>query len=115
MATAFAEKRNFPRIKLRTNIRYQIRGLSEYNNTVSNDISLGGIGIINPDFISPRVPVMLEINVLSCILRPIGKIAWACPLPHSDGYRLGIEFSELDPGEKNYLQDFIDMQRGKLL
>lgn len=105
------EKRSLSRIKLHTSLRYQIRGRAEFNNTVSDDISLKGLGIINDRFISPQTYVMLEISILSRILKPMGKIAWAQPLPHSDRYRLGIEFLELDPQEKNYLQGFIDMQR----
>lgn len=114
MATKPAEKRTFPRITLHTPLRYQIRGTADFNNTVSDDISLNGLGIINDRFISPQTYVMLEISVLSRILRPMGKIAWASPLPHSDRYKLGIEFLRLEPKEKSYLQDFIDMHRVKL-
>lgn len=113
MATAFAEKRNFPRIKLRTPVRFQIRGMPRFNSTISDDISLGGLGMVNNDFIAPQTQVMLEINVLSRILRPVGTVAWSYPLSHSDRYRVGIKFLELDPREKTYLGDFIDMQRGK--
>lgn len=108
------EKRKFPRIKLYTPLHYQIRGIPEFYNTVSDDISLGGIGFMNNKFVAPQTPVTLEINLLSRVLRPTGRIAWSWPLAHSDRYRLGVEFVELDPGERNYLSDYIDMQRGKL-
>ncbi len=114
MAIKPEEKRRFPRINLHTPIRYQIRGLPEFDNMVSDNISIGGIGFIGNKFIAPSTPVMLEVNILSRILKPIGKIAWSQPLPHSDRNRLGIEFLELDPIEKNYLQDFINMQLGQL-
>lgn len=110
MAIIPSEKRNFPRIPLRTPVHYQIRGLAESNHTVSNNISLNGIGIINERFISPQTPVMLEINLVSRVLRPIGRIAWASPLSHSDRYRIGIEFLELDSQEKSYLKNFINIQ-----
>lgn len=115
MAISFSEKRNSPRIKLHRPLRYQIRGRREFYNTISDDISTGGIGFVNNKFIAPLTPVMLEINILSRILRPVGIVAWSYPLPHSNRYRLGMEFLELDPGEKNYLKDFIDMQRNRLL
>lgn len=114
MASTFAEKRKFPRIRLHAPLRYQIRGTSESYNTVSDDISLSGLGITNDRFVAPKTPLMLEINVLSHILKPVAKIAWSSPLAHSDRYRLGVEFLELDEQEKNYLKDFIDMQLGKL-
>lgn len=114
MAAAVEEKRRFSRITLHSPLRYQIRGLSEFHNTLSNDISLGGVSFNNSRFIASNTAVALEINVLSRSLRPIGRVAWSSPLPHSDRYHLGIEFLEFDPKEKNYLSDYIDMQRGKL-
>lgn len=114
MAIKPEEKRRFPRIGLHTPIRFQIRGLSQSDNAISDDISIGGLSFIGNTFIAPSTPVLLEINLLSRILHPVGKIAWSCSLPHSDRNRLGIEFVELSPGEKSYLSDYIDMQMGKL-
>lgn len=114
MENVLKERRGFTRIKFSTPLRYQIRGLAEFNSTVTSDISLGGVSFVNNKFISLATPVMLEINVLSRILRPAGKVAWSQSLPHSDRYRLGIKFLELNIQEKNYLQDFIDIQTDKL-
>lgn len=107
------EKRQFPRINLHAPIRYQIRGDSQFDSSFSENISRGGLGCICNKFIAPATAVMLEINILSRILRPIGKIIWSSPLPHSDRNRLGIEFLEFDHNEKNYLTNYIDMQMGK--
>lgn len=108
------EKRHFSRIALKVPIRYQIRGTSEFNNAILDNIGLGGIGFIHHKFVTPQTVVEMEINILSRFLSPLGRITRAINLAHSDKYRLGIEFLELDPIEKNYLQDFIDMQMGKL-
>lgn len=108
------EKRRFPRINLQSAIRYQIRGTPQFDNAISDDISVGGLGFSHDKFIAPATPLMLEINVLSRILRPIGRIAWASPMAHSYRNRMGIEFIEVDPQEKNYLSDFIKMQMGQL-
>lgn len=104
------EKRQFPRIRLRTPLRYQIRGTPESNNALSENVSVSGMGFINDSFIAPSSNVTLEINILSRIISPIGRIAWSSPLPHSDKYRLGIEFLEFNPVEKRYLGDFIHIQ-----
>jgi hypothetical protein len=108
------EKRSFPRVKVNIPMRYQIRGRKEFNNTVSDNISAGGIGFINDGFIAPKTSVMLEVNILSRILSPIGRIAWSSPIAHSDKYRSGVEFLEFPLSEKNYLQDYIAMRLGKL-
>jgi len=114
MALNQEEKRCFPRIKLKTQLKYKVRGVPECNSAVSDDISLGGIGFINHCFVVPQTHVGLEINILSKIITPIGRIAWSHPLSHSDRYRVGIEFLEFDPREKNFLAEYIDMQRGRL-
>ncbi|MFA5410331.1 MAG: PilZ domain-containing protein [Candidatus Omnitrophota bacterium] len=114
MPAGLEDKRRFPRVELKTPLRYQVRGSPESNNCVSDDISVGGIRCINNGFIAPSTNVMLEINLLSRVLNPVGRIAWASPLAHSERYRLGIEFIELGDSEKNYLSDYINMQRGRL-
>lgn len=114
MAIGFEEKRLTPRIRLNNPLRYQVRGAGEFNSTLSDDISLGGVGLLNSKFIAPKTPVNLEINVLSRVLRPAGMVAWSSPLPHSMSYRLGIRFLEFDLKEKRYLKDYMDMQLGKL-
>ncbi len=110
----FEEKRLTPRIRLHSPLRYQICGEREFNNTLSDDISMGGVGFLNNRFLAPKTTLNLEINVLSRVLRPLGMITWSSPLPHSDNYRLGVEFLEFNPQEKNYLKDYIDMRLGKL-
>jgi len=108
------EKRVSPRITLRAPLRYQIRGTPEFSDTVIDNISVGGMGFTNNKFIVPQTLVMLEVNILSRMLRPVGKIAWAASVPHSERYRLGIEFLELGYSDKNYLRDYVDMQTGRL-
>ena len=68
----------------------------------------------NDDFIAPNTPVMMEMNILSRVLRPVGRIAWSAPIPHSDRYAMGVEFVEFENEEKRYLQDYIDMHSGRL-
>ena len=107
------EKRRFPRIPLRIPLHYQVRGTSKFNNTIINDISLGGLGFTNNEFIASNTALALELDILFRVLRPIGRVAWSSPLPHSDRSRLGVEFLELDPRDKNYLSDYIDMKAAK--
>lgn len=107
------EKRKYSRIDLHAALRYQILGTAQSYNAVSQNISVLGLSFVCDNFIAPLTPLRLEINLLSRVLRPIGQIAWASPLPHSNRNRLGIEFLEIDPIEKNYLKDYISMQMGE--
>ncbi|MCK9604375.1 MAG: PilZ domain-containing protein [Candidatus Omnitrophica bacterium] len=107
-------KRRFPRVELHIPLRYQIRGRPDFNNAICEDISVNGVGFTNDRFIPPLSKLTLELNVLSRSLSPIVTVAWSSPLPHSNKYHLGVEFLELNPVEKRYLGDYVDMQRGKI-
>ena len=110
MESQLEEKRRFPRIKFKSPVNLQIRGVGSSESTACDNLSEGGIGFINNKFIPPDTLVMLEINVLSRILKPIGKVVSSLTLPHSSRNRLGIEFLEFDHNEKEYLRKFINMQ-----
>jgi len=104
------EKRCFRRINLHTPIRYQVRGESVFDNTLSDNISEGGLAFNSPKFIPPNTTVMLEIGLFSRMLYPIGRVSWCQPLAHSDRNRLGIEFLELSSSEKSFLSDYINIK-----
>lgn len=111
MALKPQDKRVFPRVRFGNPIRYQVRGEAKFDNAVCDNVSIGGIGFTSNTFIPRATPLMLEFNVLSRIICPIGYVSWASPIPHSDRYKLGIEFKEFDPKEKEYLSDFVDLQQ----
>jgi len=104
------ESRNYPRIDFRSKIHYQIRGKPDFDSALCGNISCGGLRFNNDKFIPISTPIMLEINVLNRVLRPIGRVVWSQSLAHSNSSQMGIEFVEFDALEKNYLKDFINMQ-----
>jgi len=104
------ENRFFPRVDFHSQLRYQLRGKQDFDNVLCNDISCGGVRFTSNRFIPTSTLVMLEINVLNRVLRPIGKVAWSTPLAHSDRNQMGVEFMEFNNLERNYLKDFVNMQ-----
>ncbi|MDI6606425.1 MAG: PilZ domain-containing protein [Candidatus Omnitrophota bacterium] len=104
------EKRQFVRINLKTPFYYQVRGSCDFNNTITENISIGGVGIINNKFINPEALLNLEMKILSRVLNVKGKVSWLTSLAHSSTFRMGIEFIELDNLDKLYLSDYISMQ-----
>ncbi|MDD2752860.1 MAG: PilZ domain-containing protein [Candidatus Omnitrophica bacterium] len=111
MEQKIEEKRRFPRIRLKAPLRYQVRGRPEFDNSLTEDISLGGVSFTNDKFIPPATNLMLEISIFSRLLNPIGKVAWINPVGHSNRYRLGVEFLELDKENTNFLSQFIDFKK----
>lgn len=105
------ENRCFPRLSFHSGLRYQLRGGSDFANAVCNDISYGGLRFTTDRFLPIAAPVMLEINVLNRILRPVGKVAWSMPLAHSQRNQTGVEFVEFNGLDQAYLKNFIDMKK----
>ena len=110
MAGFISERRRFPRISLKSPLRFRARGEQKVRSAVSADISLGGTSFLNDGFIIPETIVALEINLLSKVVYPIARIVQSWHLTHSDRYRIGVEFLELNALDRNYLSDYIDMQ-----
>ncbi|MDD5109546.1 MAG: PilZ domain-containing protein [Candidatus Omnitrophica bacterium] len=106
------ENRSLPRVDFCSNIRYQIRGKPDFNSAITKDISCGGLRFTNDRFVPTFTPIMLEINVLNRVLRPIARVAWSTPLPHSNRNQTGVTFVEFDMLESKYLKDFVNMQLG---
>jgi len=107
------ERRRSPRVSLHVPMRYQIGGRSEFDNTASDNISIGGMSFVTENFIAPATSLILEINILSRILLAVGKVVWSNALPHSDRKKTGIKFTELDFEASNFLADYINMQINK--
>ena len=105
-------KRRFPRILLKTPLRWQIRGVSQINNAVNGDIGLGGIGFIYDKFIAANLCINMEFHLESRVVNATGRIANVSFLPYSDKYRLGVEFLEFAQKEKKLLSDYITKQTG---
>ena len=110
ISTRKEERRLFPRVGFHSQVRYQLRGKPGFDNALSDDISCGGLRFTGDRFIPTSTPVMLEINVLNRVLRPIGRVAWSTALAHSNRNQLGIEFVEFNLLEKSYLKDFVNMK-----
>ena len=110
MAQDKTEKRCFPRIDFKFPLSYKIRGSSEFDQTVANDISCSGLSFIEDKFLAPETRLMFEIKILDKVLHPIGRIAWTNQLPHSSRYNMGVEFLEMEMDTRDYLCDFVDMQ-----
>jgi c-di-GMP-binding flagellar brake protein YcgR len=104
------EKRHFPRINFKAPLHYQIYGSGEPQDTSAEDISLGGMGFIDQQFLAPGSIIRLAFNVFSRYVQATGRIAWSQVLPHSDRYRIGIEFQGLDAKAKKDIKDFIEIQ-----
>lgn len=110
MLANWTEKRRTPRVNIKVPLRYQIRGKPEFNNAISADISSGGISFVNNKFVAPNNYLNIEISFFAQVINTAAKVIRADSLPHSDNYRLGVEFLELDYRQKQRLSGYITEQ-----
>lgn len=110
MRTAQEEGRSSQRIQYSRPMQFQKRGTGQVISTISENISVNGVSFLSDSFIPPETAVMLEIGVFSRVVRPIARIVWSQPTPSSNRYRVGAQFMELDPKEKEFLSDYITMR-----
>lgn len=101
-------KRLNPRLSRDFPLRYQVRGDKESYNAVSSNISSGGLSFTVHRFIPPETSVMLELNLPLRTISSAAAIAWITPLTHSDRYKLGVRFLEVNLRDKEYLSDYVD-------
>jgi hypothetical protein len=104
------EKRIIPRVKLKVPLRYQIVNTPEAAQSISEDVSPKGISFINSSFIAPNALVKLDLYIQSKILSPLGRVTWSQLVPHSNRYRVGVEFTDFCEGEEKYLTELIDLK-----
>lgn len=110
MAIIPKERRRFLRVNFKEPLRYQILGLSILKNTIAENISLGGIGFINEEFIPPGTMIKLGFNIFLSHIEVLGKIVWTQLVSYSDRYRLGVEFQNLDLRASKSISDFVELQ-----
>ena len=107
------EKRQNIRFNISTPLRYQIRGSQDFGNTVTKNISKGGASFVVDKFIRPQTRLAVDFSILSRNINSIGSVRWAGVIPHSDKYQVGLEFIGIDPKDKNYIVDYLDMRLHK--
>lgn len=104
-------RRQFPRLKMSYPVRFEVVGQPLMANAISNNLSLGGAGLINNRFLPPRTQLKVQISLPSRILNSTARVAWSAPMARSDRYSTGVEFTDIDQKDKKYLEDFISLKR----
>ncbi|MGD9015611.1 MAG: PilZ domain-containing protein, partial [Candidatus Omnitrophota bacterium] len=100
----------FRRISAKFPIRYRIRRGGFFASALTENLSLSGTRLNADRFFPQGLNLNLELNILSKIINPVGKVVWSQPLPHSNRYKMGIQFIEINPQDKNYLTDYVNMR-----
>jgi c-di-GMP-binding flagellar brake protein YcgR len=78
-------------------------------NSITRDISQHGIGLLVQKFVPKDTNLIMELS-LSPKKEPVlavGQVKWIRKVGYGDRYRLGMQFTDLSPGAKNRLSDYL--------
>ncbi len=104
-----AERREFRRIKTSSPIEYRFLNSERFSNSVTCDISEGGISFITDGAVPLGTHLYFEAKLRN---RPqaiygIAKIVWSTKVPYSEKHRIGLEFTEVGSISKADITAFI--------
>ncbi len=101
------EKRERPRVLIALAITYESG--DDFLSSFLSDISGGGvfIGTTKPMKISTRLQVCFHIPGITDSILITGTVVWIRDLESSDNPGMGVRFDEMEPGDRERLDQFL--------
>lgn len=101
------ERRQSERADSRCPLRYQFKGQPNFYDTITRDISEGGLRFITNQFIPAFAELFLEVSLRPSTepVRAAAKVSWVQKVPHSDQYYVGAHFTELNQEHKKNISE----------
>ncbi len=102
------ERRENPRIGISFPVACKTLPSRRYFYTVSKDLSLGGIKILNHEFIPKDSLLKLNINLIDRVLIVKGELVWCNKERLSERYISGLKFVEISKNDQKHLLEFLE-------
>lgn len=112
------ETRAHPRYEIRVSAELTLH-TGEHLTCVTRDLSMGGLGVDSERPLVEGAPLQLELFVVvddiedetTLPLLVQGKVAW-CRMKSEMEFLAGIQFIDVDPEQRSYLQQLVTAQAG---
>ncbi len=110
------DRRKHTRLNRRFPVHFRIKTTNKFGNTLSCDVSGGGIRVMIGNFVAPKTDFMLEFGARDFfkIISAVGTVIWTKKVPHSDRYQLGMKFKEIPSKDQENITLFIQDCYSKL-
>jgi len=102
------DRRKHKRFNISFPVECKILPTRNYFYTVTKDLSLGGLKILNNDFISKGNLLSLDLNIIDKVLKLKAKVAWCNRERASDRHLVGLEFVEVNKYDHQSLSHFLE-------
>ena len=88
------ERRRWRRLRSHLPVRYQDLRTQRFVETLSKDISVGGVQCLTHEFLPANRELLVEIALYRGTpeLKARARVAWIQQVPHADQYCMGLEF-----------------------
>lgn len=80
-----------------------------FGETVTKDISISGLRMNCDAFLAANTPctIRLRFPEVNKIIEAMARIVWSHRVSFSDNYQAGLEFYEISPISKRWLEEYI--------
>lgn len=104
------ERRRFARIPERSPIAYEIINGAKMSESITKDISQGGIRFLVHDFVPQNnlLKVKLTLQKVPFHFEAIVRLVWIRKEAYSERYEIGVEFVSLPEKAKEHLIDYTE-------
>ncbi len=110
--TPWQEKRRLSRIRGNLPLRYELRPEGKYGNTVTKDVSEGGLRIVLDHYIPKLSQMLLQLNLSSAkIVDLTGNVTWSQRIPNSYRYESGIKFTNINSQTRKEIEEYVSTNR----
>jgi len=104
------ERRDSKRLKVNLPVTFERLGsVKFFGETSTKDISSTGLRMNMEDFCPPNSSFLIKLKFpeVNKVLEAIAKIVWSHRISYSDQYQAGLQFSELNPVFRSWLNEYI--------
>ena len=103
------ENRKSPRARISFPLKCEVSEKTSYFNSVSKDLSNGGVRVLSEQFIAPGDTVSLNINLIEKMISARAKVVWCNESEYGQRYLFGAEFVDMSEDDKNTLRSFLSL------
>jgi len=103
------DARKFPRARISFPLKCERGTETSYFNTVSKDLSNGGVRVLSEQFVSPGEEVTLNINLIDRMVSARAKVVWCNESEYGNRYLFGAEFMDMPEDDRNTLRNFLSL------
>lgn len=102
------ERRKAFRVRSDLPLRYDSVAESKHGNTITQDISEGGLRMLLDEFIPKFSKVNLRVNLHPDNLIELnGEVKWVQQIAYSSGYQAGIEFKDIPTDARRSISEYV--------